>query len=105
MRIWPGRSITVTIRELREERIKFPNSSEPVIRYVLFFTGRVKGLLLNKTLSKQLATIFEDDETDHWPGHKVTLYPEAIKVAGRNYITVRAQAARPLEAQPGKVEA
>jgi hypothetical protein len=49
---------------------------------VLYFVGKKKGLVLNKTNATKLSAAY-GDETDEWAGKDVILYPDQATFQGR----------------------
>ena len=49
---------------------------------VVYFRGKQKALVLNKTNASYLAAAISD-ETDDWPGHEIVLYPTKVNFQGR----------------------
>jgi hypothetical protein len=88
-----GKAVTVTITRIVAERMR-PNQASPEVeKFVIYFQETKRGVVLGRPLAKQIAQITGQDDTDNWPGHKVTLYPEAVTVAGVNRVAIRAKAA------------
>lgn len=92
-----GRVVMVTIAAIKPEEMRDPRTFEDVTRFVVYFKGSKtgKGLILNKTVARQIAAILKDDETNNWIGKQIALFPEDIKVAGEDHIAIRAQAVHP----------
>lgn len=55
---------------------------------VLYFQGKEKGLVLNKTNANNIALIYGQD-TDRWQGQRVTLYPATTDFNGRTVPCIR----------------
>jgi hypothetical protein len=89
-----GKQVVVTIAAVRAEKMRDPHSNEDINKWVIYFDGKNKGLVLNKTLAGQISKALSTDETTLWTGKRIQLYPEAIKVAGEDHIAVRARAAQ-----------
>jgi hypothetical protein len=69
---------------------------------VLFFQGKDRGVVLNKTNSAVLEDAF-GDETDHWHGQKITLYPTKVDFQGKRVDAIRLMAdpvPPPVQQQP-----
>lgn len=62
---------------------------------VLFFQGKDKGLVLNKTNSNNIAMIYGDD-TDDWAGRELILYPTMVDYQGRSVPAIRVKVPRPM---------
>jgi hypothetical protein len=66
--------VKVTIDQVRVEPLH--GGRKPV----LYFRGKSKGLILNATRARALATILGTEETDEWIGSTVTLYADGATV-------------------------
>jgi hypothetical protein len=68
---------------------------------ILYFQGKDKGLVLNKTNSNNISAIYGDD-TDEWTGRQIVLYPAMTDFQGKTVpcIRVRAPAAKDKPVQP-----
>ena len=62
---------------------------------ILYFQGKDKGLVLNKTNSNNISAAYGDD-TDEWRGCELVLYPAMTDFQGKTVpcIRVRAPAAK-----------
>jgi len=89
-----GRNITLLISHV--EMTEIGRDSRPV----LFFKGKEKGLVLNKTNANNIATVYGDD-TDDWSGGEVTLYEAMVDYQGKTVpaIRVRVPPRKPAAAQ------
>jgi hypothetical protein len=88
-----SRAVTVTIEKIVTQRMPARAGIPASDEWVMFFVGKRKGLILRRKLARQLWKIFGTDEMNEWPGRQVTLYPETIKIAGEQTVTIRARAA------------
>lgn len=57
-------------------------------KLVLYFKGKDKGLVLNKTNANNIAAIY-GPETESWEGHKVTLAVAWVDFQGRSVEAIR----------------
>lgn len=89
----PG-PVTVTIDKLESELLNKPGERGPVKTWIIFCRGKKKGIILSKFLAKQIANMLGDD-SDQWIGKQITIYPEPMKVAGREVVALRARAVEP----------
>lgn len=89
-----GRPVVLTIASVRPERMTPPGAA-PVEKYVVYFKGAERGVVLSRLLAEQIAAATGFDDTEHWPGKAVTLYPETIKVAGVERVVIRARKVNP----------
>lgn len=92
-----GKPVTLTISHLRIEKMTPTAGAAPVEKWVIFFREAQKGIVLSKILASQIAQATGADDTDHWPGKRVTLYPENVTVAGQARTAIRAR--RPSQTQ------
>ena len=65
---------------------------------VLYFSGKDRGLVLNKTNAGVIAALY-GPETDNWPGSKLKLYSTKVDFQGRIVDAIRIRGAEP-EAAP-----
>jgi hypothetical protein len=87
-----GRAVSLSIQTVRAEKMR-PGPGQPETeKWVLYFTNAQKGVILSRTLAKQIAEITGEDDTDNWEGRQVVLYPVAMQVAGRQVTAIRARA-------------
>lgn len=73
-----GRDVVVTIKDVKLESVGQGQQSKPVA----YFKGTDKGLVLNVTNSKRIATIAGSNNTDDWRGTKITLYGTETEFQG-----------------------
>ena len=64
---------------------------------VLYFTKAKKGLCLNKTNSKVIATAYGDD-TDLWDGQEIVLFPAMVDFRGDTVEAIRVRVPKPAAA-------
>lgn len=86
-----GRAARVTIAECAMEH--FDEGDKPVLR----FSGKDRGLVLNKTNAAVIVDAY-GDETNNWRGRPLELYPDRVMFSGRmvDAIRVRIPAAPPV---------
>ena len=68
---------------------------------VLYFSKSQKGLVLNKTNSKQIAAQYGDD-TDDWEGKSIVLFPAMVDFKGDTVEAIRVRAPKPQRVGGGK---
>lgn len=56
---------------------------------VLYFRGKEKGLILNKTNAGMIAEITGSDETDTWRGKRILLYQTKTDFQGKRVPCIR----------------
>lgn len=77
-----GKSVKVSIDRVELEDIG--GDYKPV----LYFTGKDKGMVLNKTNSNNIATAY-GDETDAWSGKEIVLFEAMVDFQGRTVPAIR----------------
>ena len=77
-----GRNILVVID--RVEMRDIGDDHKPV----LFFQGKEKGVVLNKTNSNNVSVAY-GDETDEWVGKEVVLFEAIVDFQGRSVPAIR----------------
>lgn len=81
-----GRTVTVTMDHVKIEEVG--DGPKPV----LYFQGKEKGLVLNKTNSNNIAFIY-GPETDHWQGNPIQLFPTMVDFQGKSVEAIRVRGA------------
>jgi len=94
-----GQPMTVTIARIGQEEMR-PGGAAPVKKWVVWFQGEQKAVILGLTLAEQIAEAVGSDDTNDWPGRRVTLYPLPLTVAGESRVAIRARAANGATAAP-----
>jgi arabinogalactan endo-1,4-beta-galactosidase len=77
-----GRTITVKISHVTSEKLGDDN------KLIIYFEGKQKGMVLNKTNANNLAFAF-GPETDDWQGAEAQLYPTMVDFQGRSVEALR----------------
>lgn len=75
-------SVKVVIADVKMETIG--DDHKPVV----YFEGKQKGLVLNKTNGSMIATVYGDD-TDNWTGGEIEMYPTMVDFQGRSVAAIR----------------
>lgn len=83
--------VAVTIKGLKIETVGRDKDEKPI----LYFEGKEKGLVLNKTNGKTIAKIAGSEETDDWKGTKIILYPTETEFGGEMVDCIRVRAPKP----------
>jgi hypothetical protein len=84
-----GASPAVTIDRLEVEPIGRNKEMKPV----LYFIGKEKGLVLNKTNASKIAQLSGSKDTDDWHGFKIRLYATEAEFGGETFEAIRVKAA------------
>lgn len=79
-----GKEATVTIEKVVAEKIGQKKQKKPV----LFFVGKKRGMVLNKTNCKVLAAMYGRD-TEDWKGKAITIFPTMTEMAGESVPCLR----------------
>lgn len=77
-----GQEVPVVISNCVAEQLGDDNKA------VLYFQGRTKGLVLNKTNAGTISDVF-GSETDTWPGQQIILFPSMTDFKGKIVACVR----------------
>ena len=75
------REVTLTIKGVTMEKM-MPTPGEETEEMVVWFNGTDKGYVLNQTNARTIAKLYGDD-TDDWPGKRITLFPKKIHAFGK----------------------
>jgi hypothetical protein len=94
-----GRNVVVTIDHVNIE----PVGRDKEIKPVVYFAGKDKGLVLNKTNSSKIKQLAGTAETDDWAGVKITIYPTETEYQGETVDTIRVKAAGTEQPKPAPV--
>ena len=89
-----GRNIVVTISLVEIEKIGDDN--KPVI----YFLGKTKGAVLNKTNASNIAILY-GDETEDWVGKEIVLFPAMVDFQGRTVEAIRVRGVRAADKSKG----
>src|SRR5581483_6311511 len=81
-----GRNVTVAISHVEMKEI----GGEP--KPILYFVGKDKGMVLNKTNANKIAEMFGDD-TDAWQGGEIVLYEAMVDFQGKTVAAIRIRVA------------
>lgn len=95
-----GHAVTVTIELILLESFYDQESKSPVKKPVLYFTGKSKGLILNKSLAYKLASFLGED-MDGWRGRQIVIFTEKRSVYGDVKDVFTARAAQPESSAQG----
>jgi hypothetical protein len=92
-----GRMVVVTI-----DRVEFePVGQQREMKPVIYFVGKEKGVVLNKTNARKITEIAGSALTEEWSGVAVTLYPTETEFQGETVECLRIKA---VAKQPAKMQ-
>lgn len=94
-----GQQPIVTIDRVAFEAVGREKEMKPV----LYFVGKDKGIVLNKTNAKNVAGIVGSFETDDWAGARIKLYATHVEFQGETVEAIRVKAA-PANGTPVRVQ-
>ncbi len=80
----------VQISDVRVEEVGQDKDKER--KPILYFEGKDKSLVLNKTNATTLTEIFGTDETDEWIGQRIRLFVAKVDFQGRKVDGIRIKA-------------
>ena len=95
-----GKDITVTIKDVKSEKVKGTDGSEKDC-IIATFIEPVKSMIVNSTNAKMIKKLTGSPYTEKWVGQKIQLYIKKEKVFGDIDDVLRV---RPFEPKPEKSE-
>jgi hypothetical protein len=81
-----GKEYKLVIAEVRIEDVGGPGNEED--KPVLYFAGRTKGCVLNRTNAMAIASKYGED-TDAWIDKEILIYPDQTNFQGRMVPCIR----------------
>lgn len=84
-----GRGHLVRIRGVVIENVGKDQERRPVV----YFEGKKKGLILNKTNGKKITLVTGEDDTDLWPGKSIIIYPTMVQFGDEEVEGIRVKPA------------
>jgi hypothetical protein len=84
-------SPVVTIARVEHE----PVGREREMKAVLYFEGKEKGVVLNKTNARKITELVGSPETDEWAGFKIRIFATTTEFGGETVECIRVKAAGP----------
>ena len=79
----------VTIKHVEQE----PVGRDREMKAVLYFEGKEKGVVLNKTNAKKITDLVGSPDTDDWAGFKIRLFATTTEFGGETVECIRVKAA------------
>lgn len=83
-----GHDVTVTIRQVAFELV----GRDRERKAVLYFVGKTKGVILNRTNAKKVVEIAGSALTEDWTGTVIVLYPTTTDFGGETVDCLRVKA-------------
>ena len=84
-----GREPIVTIDRVEFEPVGRAREMKPIV----YFVGKEKGIVLNKTNANKIIEIAGSALTEEWPGTKIMLYTAEADFGGDTYDVIRIKSA------------
>jgi hypothetical protein len=84
-----GKMVGVTIDRVEYE----PVGQQKEMKAIVYFHGKKKGLVLNKTNAKKIIALSGSALTEDWAGFRITLFPAETEFAGETVDCIRIRAA------------
>ena len=88
-----GKAWRLRIKDVGKEEMRPNPGAPPVEKFVVYFDGAQKGVILNRTLAYEIAQVLGTEDTGEWTGKEITIYPQPMTVAGKHRVGIRARAA------------
>lgn len=79
-----GRRVNVTI-----DSVEMQNIGDDTDKLVIYFKGKEKGFVCNRTNANMIAEICQSEETDDWAGKQILLYTAKVDFQGRRVDAIR----------------
>ena len=90
----------VTIDRIEVEAVGRDKEMKPVI----YFKGKEKGFVLNKTNGRKIAELTGSKDTDDWSGCRIKIYATETEFGGETVECIRVKAASAEKPKPKAVE-
>lgn len=81
-------TVTVKIADVKIEEVGQNKETKPVA----YFEGKQKGMVLNKTNSRKIASLAGSPETEDWVGVEIAIYPTETEFGGESVECIRIKA-------------
>ncbi len=82
-----NKDVAVTINRVEME--EFEDNGRKVTKPVVYFQGSAKAMIFNKTNATTVADITGQDDTDHWGGARICLYPTMVQFGSKMTEAIR----------------
>ena len=93
-----GKTFTLTIKSVTLETMQ-THDNKQVKKPVCWFEKAQKGFVMNVTNAKIVAALY-GDETDEWPGKRITIYPTKVRAFGQMSDAIRVREEVPALPKP-----
>lgn len=85
-----GNTVSVVIDRVEFETV----GQEKELKPVVYFQGKDKGMILNKTNANKIMQLLESPVTEEWKGGRIALYPTETNFGGEVVDCIRVRAAK-----------
>lgn len=76
-----GKEVALEIAGIKTETVHREKGEENV--FVLYFKGATKGIILSRRLAMEISAAVGSDDTDHWAGKRIAIYPTQTRAFGK----------------------
>lgn len=90
-----GKTPTVTIARVELAQVR--GRTKVDTKAVVYFRGKAKGLLLNKTNAQSITQIAQSAVTEQWTGVAITLYATTATFGTETHAVIRVKAPAPVQ--------
>jgi hypothetical protein len=87
-----GASPTVTIDRVEFQQVRAGRTGTVETKPIVYFSGKGKGLLLNRTNARAILAIAGTAITEDWRGVRITLYPTVDTFGKEQHDVIRIKA-------------
>jgi hypothetical protein len=91
-----GRAVAVVIDRVEVEEVGRDKDRKPI----LYFRGKEKGLVLNKTNARKIAEMAGSQDTEDWAGVQIAIFPTTTEFGGETVECIRIKAVPQRQQQP-----
>ena len=88
-----GKTATVTIEAVKPEMMRMKDNTQQK-KYIVYFVGKEKALVLNKTNAYAIAEALHEKDAAKWVGCKVSIYPTTCSAFGATVDCIRVKEAK-----------
>lgn len=96
-----GKTPTVTIARVELAQVR--GRTKVDTKAVVYFRGKAKGLLLNKTNAQSITQIAQSAVTEQWPGVAIVLYATTATFGTETHTVIRVKAPATASRPPARV--
>lgn len=84
-----GKAATVQISAVEQIELWDIQAKDHKLKWVAYFEGKTKYLVLNETTSNQIAEALGSTETDDWIGQAIKIHAITVKAFGKQHEVIR----------------